>query len=62
MGWVGYVVRVEDRRSVYKHLRGNLKGKRQLGRHKRRLEYNIKMDIQKLVWRFLNWIGLTQEW
>ena len=49
MGCVGRVARVEDRRGVYRHWWGDLKGKRQLGRHRSRLEYNIKTDIQKIV-------------
>ena len=29
---------------------GEPEGNRQLGRHRRRWEYNIKMDLQEVVW------------
>jgi hypothetical protein len=35
-------------RDVYKILVGKLKGKRQLGRPRRRKEDNIKMDLQEV--------------
>jgi hypothetical protein len=39
---------MEERRSVYRVVVGKSEGKRQLGRHKRRLEDNIKMDLQEV--------------
>jgi hypothetical protein len=36
-------------------------GKRPLGRSRRRMENNIKMDLQKVGWRGMDWIDLTQD-
>ena len=38
------------RRDAYKVLVGRSKGKRPLGRTRRRLEDNIKMDLLTLIW------------
>jgi len=38
--------RVEESRGVYRDLVRHREGKRQLGRPRRRWEYNIKMDLQ----------------
>ena len=46
MSWVGYVVRVGERRGVYRLLVGKPKGKRPLGRPRCRWKDNIKMDLQ----------------
>jgi hypothetical protein len=50
MRWAGHVVRVEERRAVYKVLVGKPEGKRPLGRPRRRWEDNIKMDLQEVGW------------
>ena len=42
------VVRMGERKDVYTILVGKPEGKRQLGRPKRRLEDNIKMDFQEV--------------
>jgi hypothetical protein len=40
----------------------NLKGrKRPLGRPRRRWEDNIRMDVRKIVWKFVDWIFVTQD-
>jgi len=36
-------------------------GKRQPGRHKRRWEVNIKMDLQNVGWMGMDWIDLAQD-
>jgi hypothetical protein len=46
---------------VYRVLKENPEGKRPLGRPRRRLEDNIKMDIQKVGCRGLGWIYLAQD-
>jgi len=46
MRWAGHVARMGERRSVYSVLEGIPKGKRPLGRPRRRWEDNIKMDLQ----------------
>jgi hypothetical protein len=35
-------------------------GRRLLGRHSRRLENNIKMDLQEVGWGDMDWIDLAQ--
>jgi len=39
---------MRERRGVYRVLVGKPEGKRPLGRHKRRWEDNIKMDLQEV--------------
>jgi hypothetical protein len=46
---------------VYRGLVGKPKGKRPLGRPRRTLEGNIKMDLQEVGYRVINWIKLTQD-
>ena len=46
MRWARHVARMEEERGVHKVLVGKTEGKRPLGRHRRRWEDNIKMDIQ----------------
>ena len=48
MRWVGHVARMGERRGVYRVLVGKPEGKKPLGRHRRRCEENIKMDLQKV--------------
>jgi hypothetical protein len=43
--WVGHVARIGERRGVCMDLVGKPKGRRPLGRPRRRWEDNIKMDI-----------------
>ena len=44
-----YVARMEERRGVYRVLVGKPEGRRSLGRHRRRWEDNIEMDINLIV-------------
>ena len=48
MRWVGHVARMGERRGVYRVLVGKPEGKRPLGKHRRRWEHNIKMDLQEV--------------
>ena len=52
MRWAGHVARVGKRRGVYRVLVGKTEGKKPLGRHKRRWEDNIKMDLQEVRWGY----------
>ena len=45
MTWAGLVALVEEGRGVHKVLVGKPKGKRPLGRPRRRWDDNIKMDL-----------------
>ena len=48
MRWAGLVACMGKRRGVYRALVGKPEGKRPLGRPRRRLEDNIKMDLQEV--------------
>ena len=48
MRWAGHVARMEESRGVFKMLTGKPTGKRLLGRPRRRLEENIRMDLKGL--------------
>jgi hypothetical protein len=52
---------MEERRCVYRVLVGEPKGNRALGRPRRRLKDNIKMDLQKVGCRSMDWIELAQD-
>jgi hypothetical protein len=43
--WAGHVARMGERRGAYRALVGKPKGRRPLGRPRRRWEDNIKMDL-----------------
>jgi hypothetical protein len=46
MRWAGHVARMGEGIGVYRVLVGKPEGKKPLGRHRRRWEDNIKMDLQ----------------
>jgi hypothetical protein len=48
-------------RGVYRVLVGKPEGKRTLGRPRRRWEDNIKMDLQEVGCRGMDWIELAQD-
>jgi hypothetical protein len=48
MRWAGHVARMGENRGVHRVLVGKPKGKRPLGRPRRRWEDNIKMDLQEV--------------
>jgi len=50
-----------ERRGVYRVMVGNPEGKRPLGKPRRRLEDNIKMDLQEAGCGDMNWIELAQD-
>jgi hypothetical protein len=62
MRWAGHVERLEEGRGVYRVLVEKPKGKRPMGRTRRRWEDNIKMDLQKVgcggVWTGSSWHGI----
>jgi hypothetical protein len=49
------------RRGVYRVLVGKLEGKRPHGRRGHRWEDNIKMDLQDVGCRGMDWIELDQD-
>jgi hypothetical protein len=48
-------------RDVYRVLVGKTEGKRPLGRPRRRWEDNIRMDLQEVGCRGMDWIELAQD-
>jgi hypothetical protein len=46
---------------LYRVLVGKPEEKRPLGRHRRRWEDNIKMDLQEVECRGMDWIGLALD-
>jgi hypothetical protein len=48
MRWAGYVARMGEIRNAYRLLVGKPKGKRPLGRPRRRWVDNIKMDLLEI--------------
>jgi hypothetical protein len=61
MRWVGHVARRWEKRNAYRLLVGKPKGKRPLGRPRRRWVSNIRTDIGEVGWGGVNWIDLAQD-
>jgi len=59
--WAGHVARIGNRRGPYRVLAGRPAGKRSLGRPRRRWEDNIKMDLQVMGLRGVDWINLAHD-
>jgi hypothetical protein len=59
MRWAGHVARM-GKRGAYRILLGRSDGRRPLGRPRRRLEDNIKMDLQDVGWD-MYWIDVVQD-
>jgi hypothetical protein len=52
---------MEESTDVYRVLVGKPEGQRPLGRPRRRLEANIKMDLQEVGCVGMDWIKLAQN-
>jgi hypothetical protein len=50
-----------EKRNTYRILVGKRKGKRPLGRPRRRRVDNIKMDIRAIGWGGMDWIDLAVD-
>ena len=61
MRWAGHVARMGEERGVYRVLVGKPEGKRPLGKPRRRWVDNIRMDLQEVGCRYMDWIGLAQN-
>jgi hypothetical protein len=48
-------------KAAYSLLVGKPKGRKPLGRPRRRWEDNTKMDLQELGWGGMDWIDLVQD-
>ena len=55
------MARNEERRGTYRVLLGKPEGRRTLGRPRRRGNDNIKMDLQEIRWKNVNWIDLALD-
>jgi len=61
MRWAGHVARMGEERGMYRVLVGKSEGRRQLGRPRHRWVDNIRMDLQEVGCRYMDWIVLTQD-
>ena len=61
MRWAGHVARMGKERGVYRVLVGKPKGRRPLGRPRRRLVDTIRMELQEVGCIYMDWIGLAQD-
>ena len=59
--WAGHVARMEEGRSAFKILTALSTGKRPLGRHRRRWEDNIRMDLEEIGNNAGNWVDSAQD-
>jgi hypothetical protein len=50
-----------EKRNAYRLLVGTPKGKRPLGRPRRRWVDNIRMDLGEVGWVDVDWIGLAED-
>ena len=61
MRWAGQMARMGEERVVYRILVGKPEVRRTLERPRRRWVDNIRMDLQEVGCRYMNWIGLAQD-
>jgi hypothetical protein len=61
MKWAGHVARMGEERKLYKVLVGNPEGKRPLGRPRRRWKDWIRIDLNGIGCRGVEWIQLAQD-
>jgi hypothetical protein len=61
MRWAGHVARMGEKRNAYRVLVGKPKGKRPLGRPRRRWVDNIRLDLGEVGWGSVDWIGVAQD-
>ena len=59
--WAGHGERMGEKRGVCRVLVGKLNGKRPPGRPRRRWLNNMKMDLQEVVYRCMDWIEVVQD-
>jgi hypothetical protein len=61
MKWAGHVARMGETTNAYRILVTKPKGKRSLGRKRRKRADNIKIYLREIGWDDMNWIALAQD-
>jgi hypothetical protein len=61
MRWVGYVAQMGDNKNGCRLLVAKPEGNRPLGRPRRRWVDNIRINLGKVGWGDVAWIGLAQD-
>jgi hypothetical protein len=61
MRWAGHVAHMGERGGVCRVLVEKPEDTEKLGKHRCRWEDNIKMDLQEVGWRGMDWVDLAQE-
>ena len=61
LGWAGHIAKTEEGRTAFKKVIGKPKGKRPLGRPRRRCEDNIIMNLKQIAINARNLIGWAQD-
>ena len=61
MRLAGHVACICEERVAYRVLVGKPEGRRPRGRPRRRWVDNIRMDLQEMGCRYMDWIGLAQD-
>jgi hypothetical protein len=51
-----------EKRNAYRLPVGKPEGKKPLGRPRRRLVDNIRMDLGEVGWSDVDWISLAKDW
>ena len=59
--WAGRVARMVEERRLYRVLLGKPEGRRPMGRLRCRWVDNIRMDLQKVGYGYMDWIRLAQD-
>jgi hypothetical protein len=61
MRWAEHVARIREKRNACKTSLKKPEGRRPLGRPRRRLDGNIKMDLKNMGWGGMEWTDLAQD-
>jgi hypothetical protein len=59
--WEVHVARMREVRGAYNILVGKPEWRSPLGRHRRRWEDNVKMDLREIGFGYVDWINLAQD-
>jgi hypothetical protein len=61
MKWAGHVAHTKEKRNPHLIFVGKAKGKRLLGRLRRRWEDNINMDLREIEWDGMDCFDVAQD-